>query len=131
MARPRKWRKVCCMPESNLYGPINGLNKANEIITMAIEEYEALRLIDLEGLTQEECAEKMQVARTTVQNIYNDARIKIAESLVNGKMLQIEGGDYKLYSENERMNCCGRCRRNGCSDSIMTEEIHEGFHNHS
>jgi len=122
MARPRKWRKVCCMPESNLYGPIGGLNKENEIITMAIEEYETLRLIDLEGLTQEECAEKMQVARTTVQNIYNDARTKIAESLVNGKMLQIEGGDYKLYSENERVNCCGRCRRNRCSESIIPEK---------
>ncbi len=115
MARPRKWRKVCCMPESNLYGPIDGLNKENEIINMAIEEYETLRLIDLEGLTQEECAGKMQVARTTVQNIYNEARIKIAESLVNGKMLQIEGGDYQLYSENERENCCGICRRNRCN----------------
>ncbi len=126
MARPRKWRKVCCMPESNLYGPIwpnEELNKENEIVIMAIEEYETLRLIDLEGLTQEECAERMQVARTTVQNIYNGARIKVAESLVNGKMLQIEGGDYQLYSENERVNCCGRCRRNRCSDSIMPEKL--------
>jgi len=125
MARPRKWRKVCCMPESNLYGPINGSNVANEIITMAVEEYETIRIIDLEAFTQEECAEKMQVARTTVQNIYNNARIKIAESLVNGKMLQIEGGDYQLYSENERMNCCGRCRRNGCRDSIISEKIRQ------
>jgi len=122
MARPRKWRKVCCMPESNLYGPINALNESNEIITMAVEEYETIRLIDLEAFTQEECAEKMQVARTTVQNIYNNARIKIAESLVNGNMLQIEGGDYKLYSENERRYCCGRCRRNKCSENITPEK---------
>lgn len=122
MARPRKWRKVCCLPESNLYGPIDGLNKSTEVVTMAIEEYETLRLIDLEGMTQEECAEKMQVARTTVQNIYNEARIKVAESLVNGKILQLEGGDYKLYSENERENHCGRCRRNRCNDSIIPEK---------
>ena len=94
---------------------------ANEIITMAVEEYETIRLIDLEGLTQEECAEKMQVARTTVQNIYNSARRKVAESLVNGNAIQIEGGDYKLYSEKERMHCCGKCRRNRCGKNIIRE----------
>ena len=114
MPRPRKWRKVCCLPESNLYGPLNGSDIKNEIIMMTVDEYEAIRLIDLEGLTQEESAEKMQVARATVQNIYKDARRKIAESLVNGKLLKIEGGDYQLYNENERMHGCGRCRRNRC-----------------
>ncbi len=108
MSRPRKWRKVCCLPKSNLYGPLNGSDIENEIIMMTVEEYEAIRLIDLEGLTQEECAEKMQVARATVQNIYRDARSKIAESLVNGNVLKIEGGDYKLYNEIERMHGCGR-----------------------
>ncbi|SHJ28839.1 DUF134 domain-containing protein [Parasporobacterium paucivorans] len=114
MPRPRKWRKVCCLPESNLYGPLNGSDIENEIIMMTVEEYEAIRLIDREGLTQEECAEKMQVARTTVQNIYKDARSKVAESLVNGNLLKIEGGDYKLYNESERKHCCGGCRRNRC-----------------
>jgi len=70
MPRPRKWKKVCCMPESNLYGPLNDSKTENKIIKMAVEKYETIRLIDLEGLTQEECAEKMQVARTTVQKIY-------------------------------------------------------------
>jgi hypothetical protein len=46
----------------------------------------------------------------------------MAESLVNGNMIQIEGGDYELYSENERITCCGRCRRNRCNDSIMPEK---------
>lgn len=122
MPRPRKWKKVCCMPESNLYGPINDSNLEKEIIIMAIEEYETIRLIDLEGLTQEQCAEKMHVARTTVQNIYNNARKKLAESLINGNMIQIEGGDYELYSENERMNCCGRCHKNRCGRKPTAEQ---------
>lgn len=113
MPRPRKWKKVCCLPESNIYGPLNGPD-TEVIVNMTVEEYETIRLIDLERLTQEECAEKMQVARATVQKIYNDARRKIADSLVNGKILKIEGGDYKLYNETERIHGCGRCRRNHC-----------------
>jgi Golgi nucleoside diphosphatase len=79
---------------------------------MSVEEYETIRLIDFEGLTQEECAERMQVARGTVQNIYKDARCKLAEFLVNGNILKIKGGDYKLYNDSEHIYSCGRCRRN-------------------
>ena len=78
---------------------------------MALEEYETIRLIDYEGLTQEECSERMNVARTTVQRIYSDARKKLAQLLVEGRPLRIEGGDYKLYDENEKIYGCGRCRR--------------------
>jgi len=63
---------------------------------MTVDEYEAIRLIDLEGLTQEECAKQMNVARTTVQGIYAEARKKLARSLVDGKILLIEGGEYRL-----------------------------------
>lgn len=111
MSRPRKCRNVCCLPESNLFGPLNATNPDGEIVAMTVEEYETIRLIDLENLTQEECAEKMNVARTTVQKIYGDARKKIAESLVNVSMLKIEGGDYKLCDEQEPLCGCPRCRR--------------------
>ncbi|NLB79611.1 MAG: DUF134 domain-containing protein [Clostridiaceae bacterium] len=111
MARPMKWRKVCCLPENNRFGPLDTTENENNHIRMTVDEYETIRLIDLEGFTQEECSEQMNVARTTVQGIYIEARKKLAESLVNGKVLLIEGGEYRLcnsFGEN-----CGRgCHRN-------------------
>jgi predicted DNA-binding protein (UPF0251 family) len=111
MPRPRKWRHVCCLPGSDLFGPIENLNAEKEIIMMTVEEYETIRLIDYEGLMQEGCGEQMNVARTTVQRIYNDARKKLARSLVDGNMLKIEGGDYKLCDEKDPIYGCGRCHR--------------------
>lgn len=111
MARPRKLRRVCFLPEKDEYGPINTQIKNKEIIIMTVDEYETIRLIDLEGMTQEQCADKMNVARTTVQRIYNDSRKKIATSLVNGQVLKIEGGDFKLCSEGGPNYGCGRCKR--------------------
>ena len=111
MTRPKKSKKVFCLPESTLYGPINELNQCRDIIIMLVEEYETIRLIDLDNMTQQECAEIMNVARATVQRLYNNARSKIASSLVNGNILKIEGGDYILYDENASVNNFGRCRR--------------------
>ncbi len=128
MPRPRKWKKVCCLPESEVFGPLTKTSIQNEVTIMKIEEYETIRLIDLEQLTQEECAEKMQVSRATVQKLYQDARAKIAESLVNGNVLRIEGGNYQLYSDIERGNsCCGcrgyRCRHNELYFQTKKEEM--------
>jgi uncharacterized protein len=102
------------MPESTLYGPLQGFIDEKVTILMTVEEYETIRLIDLEGLNQEDCAEKMQVARATVQSIYKLARSKIADSLVNGMILKIEGGDFQLYSEKEQVRDCSRCHRHRC-----------------
>ena len=79
-----------------------------EHIIMAVDEFETIRLIDLAGYTQEECAEQMGIARTTVQGIYNDARRKLADALVNGKMLSIEGGDIDLC-QRENAGCGRKC----------------------
>jgi len=119
MPRPRKWRKVCCLPESNRFGPLNALINQEHFVIMTVDEYETIRLIDLEGFTQEECAEQMNIARTTVQRIYNDARKKLAESLVNGKVLRIEGGDYKLCDGLEKTCGCGGCPRHRCNGGSM------------
>jgi uncharacterized protein len=119
MPRPRKWRKVCCLPENKRFGPLNASINQESFITMSVDEYETIRLIDLEGFIQEECADQMNIARTTVQRIYNDARKKLADSLVNGKVLTIEGGDYKLCDGEEKSCGCGGCRRHRCGrDSV-------------
>ncbi|HOK62929.1 MAG TPA: DUF134 domain-containing protein [Soehngenia sp.] len=110
MARPMKWRKVCSLPKSNRFGPLDSYQDINNHVIMTVDEYETIRLIDLEGFTQEECATQMGVARSTVQGIYIEARKKLAESLVNGKILSIEGGEYRLCDG--LGNGCGRgCHR--------------------
>lgn len=115
MPRPKKWRRVCCLPETKIFGPFNATAIDGNFIVMTVEEYETIRLIDYDGLMQEECAERMNVARTTVQKIYTEARKKIAECLINGKLLKIEGGDYRLCDEDEPAFRCGRCHRHRLS----------------
>lgn len=114
MPRPRKWRKVCCLPESNRFGPLDMCMGADGTVTMTVDEFETIRLIDLDGFTQEQCAAQMDISRTTVQGIYDSARNKLALSLVGGKVLLIEGGDYRLCDGQE--GGCGGvgCHRNRC-----------------
>lgn len=100
---------MCGLPQINRFGPMSGNRDLFETIIMEVDEYETIRLIDLEGFTQEQCADQMNIARTTIQGIYSEARKKLADSLVNGKMLLIEGGDYKLCDG------IGRgCQQKGC-----------------
>ena len=108
MPRPRKCRKVCRLPKVSEFRPL-GDNK--EYITLTVDEYEAIRLIDREGFSQEECAGYMQVARTTVQQIYNTARTKIAGALVDGIGIRIDGGDYIICNGKEKQCGCGGCKR--------------------
>ena len=111
MARPVKLRTICEKPKMNIFGPKNF--KENFCVEMSLEEYETIRLIDYNNLTQEECANFMGVARTTVQKIYEDARSKIADVLVNGKTLIIKGGNYQMCNNNNHGKHCNRkhCRR--------------------
>lgn len=99
------------MPDRVSFGPLDASPDAEYVVAMTVDEYETIRLIDLEGLTQEECAARMDVARTTVQGIYDDARKKLADSLVNGRVLRIGGGEYRLC-DGSGENCgYGACRR--------------------
>lgn len=120
MSRPVKWRKVCSLPESDLFGPLNA--SGEETVTMTVEEYETIRLIDLQGMMQEECAESMNVARTTVQRIYFQARKKIADALVNGHVLRIKGGNYKLCEDGQHKYGCRRCRNRYLQEKMIKNE---------
>jgi predicted DNA-binding protein (UPF0251 family) len=112
VARPMKWRRVCQLPPISRFGPLGVGAGAREHVRMTVDEYETVRLIDHEGFNQEECARQMNVARTTIQGIYVRARQKIADSLVNGKVLIIEGGEYRLCEGPEGI--CGHgCHRYG------------------
>ena len=105
MASPCKRRRVCGKPLCGFFGPEG---EVQEIVTMTLDEFETIRLIDWEGMTQEQCAGQMDVARTTVQAIYGNARAKLAECLVCGKGLRIEGGDYRLC-DGRRRGCARPC----------------------
>ncbi len=110
MARPVKFRRVCNLPKNKRFGPLDLAVDEKDLITMTVDEYETIRLIDLENYNQEECAKQMNIARSTVQGIYIEARKKLAEALVNGRPLIIEGGRYRLCDGLE--NQCGRgCHR--------------------
>ncbi len=90
MPRPVRCRKIEQMPVYRSFSPDD--IAAVESVRMTVDEYEALRLLDDEGLTQEACADRMNVSRTTVTAIYDNARKKIADTLVHGKRLLITGG---------------------------------------
>ena len=110
MARPRKWRTVCRLPERKEFGPVSHNDKSH-VLMMSVDEYETIRLIDHEDLTQVECALQMNIARTTVQKIYNDARTKIAKALVEGSTIIIDGGDYQLCTGNNQFCHTSSCHR--------------------
>lgn len=94
MSRPKKQRRVCFLPQYTEFHAEKGSDAIR--ITMTVEEYEAIRLIDYLGFTQEMCAAKMNISRGSVQQLYFDARRKMAQFLVDGLPLCISGGDYDL-----------------------------------
>lgn len=108
MPRPRKFRNVCHFPRNLRFLPEENGEKKPPVV-LSVDEYETLRLIDREGFSQEECGERMNVARTTVQLIYTSARKKLADMLVEGRELRIEGGEYRLCNGN-----VASCGENSC-----------------
>ena len=109
MPRPRKCRKVCCLPRASEFVPVGC--RGAEPVVLTVDEYETIRLIDHEGFSQEECGAYMKVARTTVQQIYNSARKKLSVALVDGVPFKIQGGDYQLCDGREHTCGCGGCRK--------------------
>lgn len=116
MPRPCKKRRVCAKPACAEFGP-QGQEVKSEMILMSLDEYECIRLMDYEGFTQEQCALQMEVARTTVQAIYSSARKKMAECLVEGRDLRIDGGNYILCERHD--NCYRRYSKRKGDKRIM------------
>ncbi len=94
MARPTKWRKIEHVPVIPYFVPSEKEVEELPENILKLEELEAIRLKDLEGLEQGECAERMEVSRPTFQRILLSAREKVADSLIYGKMIRIEGGNF-------------------------------------
>jgi len=91
MPRPRKCRHIRCQPNVRGFKPMGRGAYELEEVVLHIDEFEAIRLADLEGLYQEEAARQMGISRPTFSNILSRAHQKIADALINGKLLLIEG----------------------------------------
>ena len=94
MPRRQRCRCIGGYPDYWAFAPEGAAE--GEPVVMTLDEFETIRLLDREGLTQEQCAARMGVARTTVTAIYDSARRKLAEALVDGRVLRLRGGSYRI-----------------------------------
>lgn len=107
MPRPPKRRDVEFIPEVRCFKP-NGIPLRNlSEIKLGVDELEALRLKEMEGLSQHECAERMNLAQSTFQRILSSARRKVANALVESRALRIEGGNYRIVKRDYVCSECG------------------------
>jgi len=109
MTRPKCCRQIGAMPGKTCFQPEGARSSSYEEVLLTLDEYEAIRLADLEGLYQEQAASRMNISRQTFGRIIEAARRKVADVLVNGKVLKIEGGSVSMKTEKPVR--CPRCRR--------------------
>ena len=106
MVRPRKCRMVWYDPNITYFRP-TGMAHVGEVGLM-VDEFEAVRLKDLEGIEQEKAAERMNISQPTFHRLLVSARKKIADAIVNGKTLRIQGGNYEMMPPMRRRGRFGR-----------------------
>lgn len=123
MPRPQRSRKVCNEPKFREFVPKapdlpdvgkdgqNGSREEPEGILLTTDEYEILRLVDLEKKTHGEAAVNMDISRTTATEIYEAAREKVADCIVNGKRLTIQGGNYRICDGSTDYFCIKKCEK--------------------
>ena len=106
MPRPPRCRRICNTPRVERFGPCDAAE--SDPILLTLDEYEVIRLVDLEQQTHEQCAAQMDISRSTVQEIYESARRKLAACLVYGKPLHITGGNVRICNGQEQRygSCC-------------------------
>jgi predicted DNA-binding protein (UPF0251 family) len=96
MVRPRLCRRVKFNPNITYFKPQGIPLKLLDEVILNVDEFEAIRLKDLEGLEQSECAIKMNISQPTFHRLILSARKKIADAIIGGKAIKIEGGSYKI-----------------------------------
>ncbi|MCE5266101.1 MAG: DUF134 domain-containing protein [Deltaproteobacteria bacterium] len=121
MPRPKCCRQIGAMPGRSCFQPEGAESGACDEVLLNLDEYEALRLADFEGLYQEQAAARMNISRQTFGRIVEAARRKIADVLVNGKALRIDGGSVSLKSAEPFR--CPRCRKTISRDCGKCEEV--------
>ncbi|OHE59453.1 MAG: hypothetical protein A2Z47_08635 [Thermodesulfovibrio sp. RBG_19FT_COMBO_42_12] len=99
MARPKCKRLVTGLPEANYFKPRGIPLYQLEEIVLTVDEFEAIKLADSEGLYHEEAAEKMGISRQTFGRVIESARKKVAQALTKGKALKIEGGMFQMVAK--------------------------------
>jgi uncharacterized protein len=109
MGRPYIKRCVEYNPGVSYFKPRGIPMDVLEEIRLKVDEREALRLADLEGLSQEEAGRRMGVSRATFGRIVERARRTVADALINGKAIHVEGGNYEIRSRKGLLECskCG------------------------
>jgi predicted DNA-binding protein (UPF0251 family) len=108
MPRPRQFRQLERAPVTTRFIPQGELKKQPGTVTLGLDGFEALRLADLEGLSQQEAARRMKVSRATFGRIVEVARREVVRALAEGCVLEIGGGVFR-YTRSGRL-CCPRCR---------------------
>jgi Predicted DNA-binding proteins len=105
--KPRKKRDVLYPPGAVYFKPQGIPMPYLNIVNLTIDEYESVRLGDLENLKHEAAAKQMNISRPTFTRLLRSAHSKISDAIVNGKAIKIEGGDYKLLGNRFRCRKCG------------------------
>ena len=108
MPRPTKKRRIENIPQVKYFKPAGIPMRKLKEVNLNMEEVEAIRLKDMEGLIQQECADKMEVSRPTFQRILRSAREKIAQALIKGQSIKFQGGDYQLAEGKYSCLNCGQ-----------------------
>ncbi len=103
-----RFRRVAGMPGYPFFRPAGAGMRSEGLVVLTVEEFEAIRLKDNEDLDQKDAAKKMKISQPTFQRLYESARKKIADALVNGKAIRIEGGNYMLAGRGGIMQGRGR-----------------------
>ena len=119
MPRPPRCRRICQAPQYESFSP-EECPRESEAVTLTLDEYEVIRLVDLEKKTHEQCAAQMDISRTTVTEIYETARGKIARCIVLGQRLVIAGGNYRLCEGREHTRCGKCCCRKESKQTPLT-----------